>query len=152
MARARQLEEAREALPVQQDAGDHDELTRALLRFVLRPSLASSSSVPVVPDPRLCPNCDAPCSGTRSPYCSVFCKEQSALIRQMRAALENGNILLVERQIGLGEALWHLQGGGFPRRQALVTPKSLVKIIERDGGLCFSCGKPAVNVAHIGSG
>jgi hypothetical protein len=56
------------------------------------------------------------------------------------------------RQVGLGQALWHLQGGGYPLRQRLVPPKVLAKVIERDGGRCAECGEPATEVDHVGSG
>jgi hypothetical protein len=76
----------------------------------------------------------------------------AAFVRQFRASLADGSLLDPQRQVGMGQALWHLQGGGFPLRQRLVPPKVLAKVIERHGGLCAVCGAPAIEIDHTGSG
>ena len=63
-----------------------------------------------------------------------------------------GTIVDEDRQIALGEKLWHVLGGGYPRRQSLILPKSLEKVIRRAQGHCESCGAVATTVDHIGSG
>lgn len=128
------------------------------IRAVLRPvvdrvcSLLGQKAEAVVPDPSTCPNCDAVVSSTRSPYCSDFCREQAAFVRQFRKSVAEESIFDVERQMGMGQALWNLQGGGFPRRQTMVPVKVLAKVIERDGGVCQVCGAPATEIDHTGSG
>ncbi|MEQ1932523.1 MAG: hypothetical protein ABL962_01400, partial [Fimbriimonadaceae bacterium] len=75
-----------------------------------------------------CPNCGEPSASTRSPYCSVRCREISAFVRQVRNGLIEGTILGEERQVALGQKLWHLAGGGYPLRISLISDKDRVKI------------------------
>ena len=128
------------------------------MRAVLRPlidrilhDIRDQDCSRVEPNPRLCPNCDVPVESLKSPYCSPHCKEMCGFIRQFRGSFENAQILDPERQIGLAQAFWNMQGGGFPRRQAMVTPKIIAKVIEREGGKCARCGAPATEVEHIRS-
>jgi hypothetical protein len=106
----------------------------------------------IVPDPSTCPNCGQPGLSLKTPYDCELCKNQAAFIRQFRKSVNDGLILDPERQMGMGQALWSLQGGGFPRRQTMVPAKVLAKVIERDGGVCQICGAPATEIDHTGSG
>jgi len=103
-------------------------------------------------NPRTCPNCGAPASSERTPYCTPKCKETAAFVRQFRSALADGSIFDPERLANFGEKWWSLQGGGFPRRQLMVPAKTIAKVIERAGGKCEICGAPATEIDHTGSG
>lgn len=69
-------------------------------------------------------------------------------MRQLRAALAGGALEDEERQAALGQTLWHVLGGGYPRRKALIPEKAVQKVIEREGGKCEACGAPATTVDH----
>jgi len=99
-----------------------------------------------------CPNCETPTASSRTPYCCVDCKETAAFVRQIRAAIADGSILNLERQMNFGQKWWSLQGGGYPRRQLMVPAKTIAKVIARDGGVCAICGAPATEIDHTGSG
>ena len=142
-----------ETLPQSSASNDADTEMRAVLRNLLvRVAAAPREAAPVAADPRTCPNCGASCESLKAPYCSTMCKGTAAFVRQVRKAIRVQTILEPERQVGIGEALWSLQGGGFPRRQRLVPKRVLAKVIERDGGVCSVCGGPATEVDHEGSG
>jgi hypothetical protein len=81
-----------------------------------------------------------------------MCRETAGFVRQFRASVESGQIFDPERQAALGQSLWNLQGGGFPRRQMMVPKRVIAKVIERDGGKCSVCGGPATEIEHTGSG
>jgi hypothetical protein len=131
---------------------DVDEQSRGVLSYLVEWVLGSEGTgEPVEVDPATCPNCGKPCDSTRSPYCSNDCREESAFIRQFRAGLETGSLFDAEKQAALGQKLWHLLGGGYPRRQVLIPERVRRKVIERDGG-CAVCGAPAVSLDHTGSG
>lgn len=102
--------------------------------------------------PNTCPNCGAEVQNKRSPYCSEHCKETAAFVRQFRAAVNDGSILEPEKQAVMGQRLWAVTVGGYPLRQALVPPKVVAKVIEREGGRCQVCGAPATEIDHAGSG
>ncbi len=103
-------------------------------------------------DPFRCPNCDQPVLTTRSPYCSDPCREMAAFIRQMRHALDTGSIENPDRQVALGQKLWHLLGGGYPLRESLIPNSVIKKVFQRESGKCQACGAPATRIDHTGSG
>lgn len=123
-----------------------DEQARSALRLLSTPSEGSRASF----DPARCPNCDAPCDSLRTPYCGDGCREQAAFVRQMRAALDSGAIADPERQVALGQKLWHLLGGGRPLRLHIAPPGAIRQAIAREGGRCQACGAPATTVDHHG--
>ena len=131
-------------------SADIVERTRAVLSLL--DFEASSGCSAIASNPFECPNCNRPCPSTRSPYCSDRCRETSAFVRQFRNSVETGVILGVERQEALGQKLWFVLGGGYPRREALVPPKVILKVLERQGGLCEECGAKATTIDHSGSG
>jgi hypothetical protein len=88
----------------------------------------------------------------RSPYCSESCREIAGFVRQFRTGLQLGWILEHDKQVALGQVLWHALGGGRPLRVAISPPKAIEKAIKRDQGLCQVCGEPATTVDHVGSG
>jgi len=137
---------------VGEGASIDDEMRAVLSPLMERICRVRSQPTKVPVDPATCPNCGLPATSEKSPYCSPFCKDQAAFIRQFRGSVNDGSILDAERLIGMGQALWSLQGGGFPRRQSLVPAKVLAKVIERDGGVCAVCGAPATQIDHTGSG
>ena len=100
----------------------------------------------------MCPNCGGPAASLRSPYCSDSCREEAALVRQTRSALEEGAILDRDRQIALGQKLWHILGGGYPLRQSLILPRTHAQVMARADGNCAVCGAPATAIDHTGSG
>lgn len=141
-----------DALPKVGASDDAEEQTRAVLAPMVARIVAGLPTLsPVVEDPATCPNCGVAVASTRSPYCSAHCREMAAFVRQFRSSVADGSIFESDRQVGMGQALWAVFGGGFPRRQQMVPPKTLAKVIERDGGKCAFCGAPATEVDHAGS-
>lgn len=130
---------------------DPDTQIRAVLRPVVERMSPNIPTDPVPSDPQTCPNCGQPAASAKTPYCSDQCRAHAAFVRQFRSSLKDGSILEPQRQMGLGQALWSLQGGGFPRRQMMIEPKIVAKVIEKQGGKCQICGKPATEVYHVGS-
>jgi hypothetical protein len=66
--------------------------------------------------------------------------------------LPEGPLFIRERQIAMGETLWHVLGGGRPRRQSLALPRTRATVMKREEGKCQVCGAPATTFDHIGSG
>ena len=140
-------------LPQIGQSDDPDEQIRSVLSPVVERALTSGSGqTPVPSDPATCPNCGGPATSDKSPYCCSLCRETAGFVRQFRASVESGQVFDPERQVALGQALWNLQGGGFPRRQMMVPKRVIAKVIERDGGVCTVCGAPATEIDHTGSG
>lgn len=122
---------------------------RAVLALVLRtPQFVE----PKPTNPLLCPNCDAPTPSTRSPYCGEACREQSSFVRQMREGLRLGWLADEEKQLALGQVLWHVLDGGRPFRQSIILESSKKRALKRTDGKCEHCGAPAVAFDHSGSG
>lgn len=146
------LRQLRSALPSSRFQGDQDSQAREVLRILLDRAVPNDGTTLTPHGPSACPNCGSPVLSERSPYCGSACKEEAAFVRQLRVGLMEGTIVDEDRQIALGEKLWHVLGGGYPRRQSLIFPKSLEKVIRRAQGHCESCGAVATTVDHIGSG
>jgi hypothetical protein len=66
--------------------------------------------------------------------------------------LATGALSDLDRQVAMGQKLWHLLGGGYPLRVSLVGQKDLDKFLLKSGGLCAECGNPATTYDHLGSG
>lgn len=119
-------------------------------RWVLRLALSGDQEVTsVLNDPRACPNCGAPCAFPRTPYCSEQCKEVSAFVRQVRRVLSDFTEVDQERQASLGQVLWHLIGGGYPRRVPMILEQSKLQIRKKQGTQCFYCESEATTFDHI---
>ena len=129
---------------------DVEEQTRAVLALLFSRPVSASSPVEV--DPRACPNCGLAVGSLRSPYCSDSCREMSAFVRQFRSAVLDGKIQDPEKQGALGQKLWFVLGGGYPRRDVLVPARVRLKVIEREGGKCEQCGAKSTTIDHSGSG
>jgi hypothetical protein len=127
---------------------DIEEQARAILALVLQTGESLSGEGTIAPDPRTCPNCSCVVESVKSPYCSDACRELSSFVRQFRSNLASGMLLDHEKQVALGQTLWHLLGGGRPLRQSLVPPKALETVLKREGGLCQGCGRPATTIDH----
>lgn len=145
------IQELRENLPKDSANLGIDERTRAVLNLLLDliPSVFPSA---ITPNPQTCPNCDVVVTSSRSPYCGNFCRETSAFVRQFRDGLEKGTVFDAERQAALGQKLWYVLGGGYPRRETLVPDRVIKKVIEREGNKCQECGALATTIDHSGSG
>ncbi|MBX3097735.1 MAG: hypothetical protein KF812_12835 [Fimbriimonadaceae bacterium] len=128
---------------------DMDVRARAVLLHLLHPSRLGQDEDSGRLISAQCPNCGELTSSRSTPYCSPECREESAFVRQLRAAIESGAIQEADRQANFGQNLWHLLGGGYPRRVALIKPKEMSKLIARG---CELCDAPAVTVDHTGSG
>ncbi len=124
---------------------------RAVLGYVLE-SVEVTSKRPQSVVPSTCPNCNSPTLNPRSPYCSEYCKDMAAFVRQFRSAVADGMIFDPERQLALGQKLWRIAGGGYPFRLTLALPSALKQVNKRTGGLCEICGNPAATYDHLGSG
>jgi len=147
------LSQLRSALPTEAFEGpsNADDQSRATLKWLVERALTSSQADPVAEDPSTCPNCGKPMLGEKSPYCSVQCREEAGFIRQFRRTLIEGAAFENERQASLGQVFWHVIGGGYPRRQTLVTEKERKRIFNRYEGKCQVCGAEATTFDHIGS-
>ena len=135
-------------------SGDIADNARASLRYIVEPIAADAVAISQAQDidPLTCPNCGCPIELTRSPYCSVLCKESSAFVRQFRAGIVDGTVFDHERQIAFGQNLWFLLGGGRPLRQFLIPPKTRLQVFERSDYKCTLCGAEATEIDHIGTG
>ncbi|CAN5486558.1 hypothetical protein BH11ARM1_BH11ARM1_00860 [soil metagenome] len=100
-------------------------------------------------DVMTCPNCGVAAGSDRSPYCGTRCREIAAFVRQFRAAQADGSFENLERRAALGQVLWFLLGGGYPRRIGLLTPKIIASVLARHGGKCELCDSAAVEIDHI---
>lgn len=131
-----------------------EEQARAMLSCLLDriPARLPASCRPIPANPATCPNCDTLTDSIRSPYCGEPCREMAGFVRQFRSGLAEGSILDHDRQVALGQVLWHILGGGRPLRQALAPARSRETAIKREGGRCQVCGAPATTIDHIGSG
>jgi hypothetical protein len=147
-----ELERLCSALPSLEEATNQDEQARAALRIVVAEALVASPGGPVFVLPTHCPNCGVEAVSLRTPYCGDACKEEAAFVRQTRDSLISGAINEPERQVALGEKLWRLLGGGYPRRLSLAPARAIAKALEREQGRCELCGSPATTASHIGSG
>lgn len=127
-----------------------EEQTRGVLKLLTRNPLAQVAHPLSGPD--ACPNCGRPCGDLRSPYCGTACREMAAFIRQFRSALATKALDDPDKQAALGQKLWHLLGGGFPRRMPLIPDRVIRQVIAREAGRCQECGASAVTVDHPGSG
>lgn len=135
--------------------GDQDIRARAVLAILL--DRAADPALPALPalhrDPHSCPNCGVPASSEKSPYCGTACREEAAFVRQVRTLLRSELLHPdAERQASMGQVLWRVLGGGYPRRQALLPAKGVERLFAREAGKCQSCGQPATTFDHIGSG
>ena len=124
--------------------------TRAVLRLLFAGPAVETG--PVIVDYGTCPNCGVRVNTLRSVYCSDACREQSGFVRQFRHAVHEGSISNNEKQGALGQKLWFVLGGGYPRRDVLVPARVRLKVIEREGGKCEQCGAKATTIDHSGSG
>ncbi|MBS1701581.1 MAG: hypothetical protein JST12_07965 [Armatimonadetes bacterium] len=131
-------------------SGDIEIRTRAVLSLLWIVDVPPAEPIEVLPGS--CPNCGIPVASTRSPYCSDACREASAFVRQFRSGVEEGSIHNHDRQAALGQKLWYVLGGGYPRREVLVPNRVILKVIEREGGKCEECGAKATTIDHSGSG
>lgn len=129
--------------------GDIEAQARSVLRVVLVP-IETGKAVPA--DPRTCPNCGIPNDSTKSPYCGEGCREAAGFVRQVRTGLKLSWIFEYDKQVALGQVLWHVLGGGRPLRREISPLKSREKAIRREAGRCQVCGGVATTVDHVGSG
>jgi hypothetical protein len=156
VSRAGLLERLNSELPGPEapDQGGIEDQARAVLRYVLAPDMdippANLAIIDV--DPATCPNCGIQVESTRTPYCGEGCREMAGFVRQFRTGLELGWIFLPEKQVALGQVLWHVLGGGRPLRQQIAPAKAREKALKRTGAKCEGCGGVATTVDHVGSG
>ena len=144
------LEQLIAELPRFEESSEPEAKIRSVLRLLLeRPG---TEVEPLPYDPHTCPNCGAEATSERSPYCNEHCRAEAAFVRQVRKAIAEGTIFDSERQKGIGQALWSLQGGGFPLRQTMVPKRVIEQVVAREGGVCSICGAPATQIDHTGSG
>ena len=134
------------------DGANIEEQTRAVLSLMIERGSSITKIEPITVDPSTCPNCGTRVDSLRSPYCSHECREMAAFVRQFRSAVAEAKIQDPEKQAALGQKLWHVLGGGYPRRDVLVPDRVRLKVIEREGKKCQQCGAKATTIDHSGSG
>jgi len=132
--------------------GDQDAGAQAALGWLLARAAVAHPREPFQATAGVCPNCGAPRRASRTPYCSECCKDQAALIRQIRSGILQGTLDDPVRQIALGEKLWRVIGGGLPRRRSLLPVRGWERVLAREGRICQQCGAPATTIDHIGTG
>lgn len=150
-----QLGRLRHALPPQDvwsGAADIELRARAVLRLVVEPVAGSAQTLTPDADPTGCPNCGAVVQSMRSPYCGEACREMAGFVRQFRTGLAEGWIFDSEKQVALGQVLWHVLGGGRPLRREIAPAHARKAALKRENGRCQVCGAEATTVDHIGSG
>jgi hypothetical protein len=140
------------SIGVLDESSDIEVQTRSVLALLIENWDAAWSTDSIQPDSSRCPNCDVLTHSQRSPYCSDSCREMSAFVRQFRHAVQDELIKSPEHQAALGQKLWFVLGGGYPRRDVLVPDKVRTKVIEREGNKCQQCGAKATTIDHSGSG
>ena len=131
---------------------DLEEQTRAVLTLLMDRTQSVKTPNPIHVSPKNCPNCGIFVETMRSPYCGDDSREMSAFIRQCRSAVEDDKTSDIERQVALGQKLWYVLGGGYPRRDVLIPIKVRIKVLEREGSRCQQCGAKATTIDHSGSG
>ena len=141
-------------LPVDSSTTSIEDQARAVLACVVDPIIEKQLGVEnaAVVDPTTCPNCGFPVQSTRTPYCSEPCREMAGFVRQFRTGLKLGWILEAEKQVALGQVLWHVLGGGRPLRQQIAPLRARQTALKREEERCQVCGSAATTVDHIGSG
>ena len=137
-----------------EDGSSIEAQARAVLNYVLKVDnlMLVRTADCVARDCTTCPNCSVQTPSTRSPYCGSWCRESAAFVRQVRTGLIDGMIFDADRQVALGQVLWHLLGGGRPLRLSLVPDRTKLQVISKAEGRCLGCGDEATTVDHIGSG
>lgn len=99
-------------------------------------------------EPTKCANCDSRCGPTL--YCSAPCKQAASTIRYARRVIRDGRI---RDDPSVAEAIQvrvaFVLAGGYPERERRLSPDTRRAVVERDGGLCRTCGKPGTEVDHI---
>jgi hypothetical protein len=76
----------------------------------------------------------------------------AGFVRQFRSGLAEGWIFNLEKQVALGQVLWHFLGGGRPLRREIAPAKARERAIAREDARRQVCGAPATTVDHRGSG
>jgi len=150
------LRHSRNSIP-SQDSGNTTLAIEIQARKILRHVFDASLNGPQLSeaeycDPRTCPNCGTVTGSTRTPYCSENCREMAGFVRQVRAGILAEWILEPEKQVALGQVLWHLLGGGRPLRLLIAPPRAKEAALKRENYRCEVCGEAATTVDHIGSG
>jgi hypothetical protein len=138
------------ALLPPEDVAEMELQSRAVLRVLFVGPVGQL--LQVAPVPSQCPNCEAVVLSTRTPYCCESCKEEASFVRQFRTGLKSGWLDDPEKQSALGQALWHLLGGGRPLRVHIIPERSKVQALKRTEGKCQTCGVPATTFDHIATG
>jgi len=151
--RLERLRELRIGLPDSANPSIEDRARQALAHILdLILEGRGEAAVVIQPDPRSCPNCGKPTPSTKTPYCGEVCREMAGFVRQFRTGLIQGWMFDADRQVAMGQVLWHALGGGRPLRQEIAPVKAREKALKRERGLCEACGAPATTVDHVGSG
>lgn len=116
----------------------------SVLKWLFEPA----SEDPKLWPPDRCPGCGEPAENPKSPYCGERCREVSAFVRQVRAAIAKGNPT-ADRITAMEQVYWHLLGGGYPRRIAEIPPSTIAKVLSRDDHRCHRCGGSADQIEHL---
>jgi hypothetical protein len=136
--------------PSEVSIGDHtDRQARAALALIVKAAIDQRHErEPEPDDPGACPNCGKRMAGETSPYCSEVCRSQAAFVRQFRRNLQEESVFDHERQAAMGQVMWHILGGGYPRRNKMVPESAKRKLLAM---ACANCGASATTFDHKGS-
>jgi 5-methylcytosine-specific restriction endonuclease McrA len=98
-----------------------------------------------------CANCDAVLeSENQALFCGEFCTQMASFVRYARRVVRDP-VRSADPEIkeAIQTRMAILIGGGYPERARRLSDKQRAAIIERDGGKCVHCGKPANEIDHI---
>jgi 5-methylcytosine-specific restriction endonuclease McrA len=100
-----------------------------------------------------CVNCDQVFVVSRHAtlYCSQRCRQDSKLVRYVRACLKDGRVEdpLVRGAIRTRFAFAYSEKGYYDEKARQVPPDIREKVIERASGLCEQCGAVGTEIDHI---
>lgn len=136
-----------------QDARDEQAVTGssyvAARRATLNPTVPERDGGKVFLDD-MCANCLRPIAEERnSLFCSDFCQETTKHVRYFRRVFRDGRIGDPDVQIAVNTRIAFLSIGGYDALGRTLVPAVRAAVIERDKGVCQSCGRPGTEIDHI---
>jgi len=85
----------------------------------------------------------------RTVYCTDLCSQVAGWIRYYQRTVADGRIDDPDVHEALGIKLAHIADGGYAQRERQLPIEVRRAVIQRDGGVCQSCGQPAADIDHI---
>lgn len=110
--------------------------------------LSKSTDVPAA---LICLNCDHSIEPTKQVrfFCSEACKDEAKFVRYFRRCNRDGRLEQPDVQEAIEMRFAHIMAGGYNARVRRISPSLRAAVIERDRGLCRTCGQPGTDIDHI---